>query len=331
MVEATFVRAISKAAYFDVEPFGTGAVVGIEFNNAREIIKTMATGDVITAKIVALDGEGGMIELSITEASRQKTWGVVQELFESGEPTKVRVVGVNPGGLLVQISDLKGFLPLSQMNVDRFPKDGARQPTADDFKQFVGDELTVKVINVNAKKNKLILSERESAVVNTKELLANYKAGDIVKGTVSGLADFGIFVRFADNPQIEGLVHISEIDHRIVDSPKDAAQMNDPLEVKILDIRDGRVYLSLKALKNDPWKNTISTYKAGAEVEGTVYKYTAFGALVNLADGLQGSLHLGDFGSIEELKDAVAIGSTHTFVVDSVKADEKRIVLKLKK
>ena len=331
MVEATFIRAISKEAYFDVTAFGTGVVLGAEFNNAREIIKTMSPGDLITAKIVSLDGEKGMIELSITEASRQKTWVVVQDLFESAEPTKVRVVGVNPGGLLVQTGDLKGFLPLSQMSMDRFPKDGSRTPTVDDFKQFIGDELTVKVINVNAKKNKLIVSERESAAVNTKELLASYKPGDTVKGVVSGLADFGIFVRFVDNPSIEGLVHISEIDHRIVDSPKDAANMGDPMTVKILDIRDGRVYLSLKALKEDPWKSTIAEYKAGKEVEGTVYKYTAFGALVNLKDGLQGSLHLGDFGTIEELKEAVEIGSKHQFVVDSVRAEDKRIVLKLKK
>ncbi len=330
MVEATFVRAVSRAAYFDVAPFGTGVVLGSEFNNAREIIKGMQAGDTITAKIVSLDGEAGFIELSITEASRQKTWGQVQELFESGEPTKVRVVGVNPGGLLVQVGDLKGFLPLSQMSMDRFPKDGARQPTVEDFKQFVGEEIAVKVINVNAKKNKLIVSERESAAVNTKELLAQYKPGDVVKGTVSGLADFGIFVRFADNPSIEGLVHISEIDHRIVDSPKDAAKMNDPLEVKILDIRDGRVYLSLKALKQDPWKETIATYKPGKEVEGTVYKYTAFGALVNLPDGLQGSLHATDFGSIDDLKARMELGTTHAFVVDSVKAEDKRIVLKPK-
>lgn len=330
MVDASFVRAVSKAAYFDIAPFGTGVVLGAEFNNARDIIKSMSAGDQISAKIVSLDGEAGFIELSITEASRQKSWGVVQELFESAEPAKVRVVGVNPGGLLVAIGDLKGFLPLSQMDVSRFPKDGARQPTADDFKQFVGDEITVKVINVNAKKNKLIVSERESAAVNTREILSQYKPGDVVKGTVSGLADFGIFVRFADNPQVEGLVHISEIDHRIVDSPKDAAKMNDPMEVKILDIRDGRVYLSLKALKKDPWKDTIAAYKPGKEVEGTVYKYTAFGALVNLADGLQGSLHTADFGTIEDLKAAMEIGSTHAFVVDSVRADDKRIVLKPK-
>ncbi len=332
MVDASFIRAVSKAAYFDLGPFGTGVVYGSEFMNAREIIKTMAAGDSISAKIVSLDGDhSGMIELSITEASRQKTWGQVQDLFESAEPAKVRVVGVNPGGLLVAIGDLKGFLPLSQMDVNRFPKDGARQPTVDDFKQFLGEELTVKVINVNAKKNKLIVSERESAAVNTRELLANYKPGDIVKGVVSGLADFGIFVRFADNPQLEGLVHISEIAHRIVDSPKDAAQMNDPMTVKILDIRDGRVYLSLKALAEDPWKTTISEYKPGKEVEGTVYKFTAFGALVNLPDGLQGSLHLAEGASIEDMKSEVELGSKHTFVVDSVKADDKRIVLKLKK
>lgn len=331
MIDALFVRDGAREAYFDLGSIGTGVVYGIEWVNARDIIKHLSPGDAVASKIVALDGEKGFVELSLTEASRQRSWTQIQELNESGDLIKVKVVGANPGGLLVQILDLKGFLPLSQLSSDHYPKDTTRQPSVDDLKKFVGEEFTVKVINVNPKKNKLIVSERESVTVNVKELLEKYNVGDTVEGLVSGIADFGIFVRFADNPQIEGLIHISEIDHRIVDNPKELVTMNQALTVKVIDIKEGRVFLSLKALKVDPWLTAGDKHAAGKEVKGTVYKFTAFGALVNLDDGLQGSVHISEFGGLDEMKVALKPGETYTFVVDAVKPEDKRISLKVKK
>ena len=246
---------------------------------------------------------------------------------------KVKVAGVSPGGLLVQIFDLKGFLPISQMSQEHYPKDikPGEQPTGEDLKQFVGEEFTVKVINVIPKKNKLIVSERETMSVNIKDLLTKYNIGDTVQGVVSGIADFGIFVRFVDEPQIEGLIHISEIDHRIVDNPKELVAMNDTLTVKIIDIKEGRVFLSLKALKADPWTTLGERHKPGDEIKGNIYKFTAFGALVNLEGGLQGSVHVSEFGSLDEMKAALNVGDEKTFIIESLKPEDKRIVLKIKK
>lgn len=331
MVDATFIRNGIREAYFDIGAFGTGIVFGAEWMNARDIIKSLVPGDKIASKINAIDGEYGFTELSLTEASRQKSWGQVQELADSGEPISVKVVGANPGGLLVQIFDLRGFLPVSQMSAEHYPKEAQAQTnrSAEDLKKFVGEEFSVKVINVNPKKNKLIVSERESVTVNMKELLAKYQAGDTVEGTVSGIADFGIFVRFANQPEIEGLVHISEIDHRIVENPKELVEMNQPLTVKILDIKEGRVFLSLKALKNDPWRTVATTHSVGQKISGTVYKFTTFGALVNLSDGLQGSVHVSEFGSLDGLKAALAVGKEYEFLIDIIKPEERRITLKL--
>jgi len=332
MVDAAFVRDGAREAYFDLGTFGTGVVFGIEWVNARDIIKHLSPGDTVASKIVALDGENGFVELSLTEASRQRSWTQIQELSETGDLIKVRVVGANPGGLLVQILDLKGFLPVSQLSAEHYPKDSTHQPSVDDLKKFTGEEFTVKVINVNPKKNKLIVSERgETVNVNMKELLEKYKVGDIVDGLVSGIADFGIFVRFADQPSIEGLIHISEIDHRIVDNPKELVTMNQQLKVKIIDIKEGRVFLSLKALKDDPWLTAGEKHKAGDEIRGTVYKFTAFGALVNLDGGLQGSVHISEFGGLDEMRAALTPGEHYQFVVDSIKPEDKRISLKLKK
>jgi small subunit ribosomal protein S1 len=333
LVDATLINKGPRIAYFDLGKFGTGVVYGAEFLNAKEIVRELVLGDIINAKIVALDGEGGHTELSLTEASRQKVWQQVQDLQESGDIIKVKVTGINQGGLMANVFELKGFLPFSQLSPEHYPKDMEtdRARAMDEMKNFVGQELSVKVINVNAKKNKLILSERETVSVNIKELLSNYTKDQVVDGMVSGIADFGIFVRFVDNPQIEGLVHISEIDHRIIDNPKETVQMNEAVKVKIIDIRDGRVFLSLKALKPDPWATIGELYKEGAEVTGRVHKYNPFGAVINLDGGVQGLIHVSEFGGLDEMKKIILPGESYPFVIASLKPEEKRLILKVKR
>jgi len=330
VIDAVLIKKDGRTAYFDLGRFGTGVVYGSEFSAAREIIRDMEEGARTPAKIVALDGVDGMTELSLTEASKQKVWQQVQDLMESGEIVKVKIAGSNPGGLLAQIGDLKAFLPISQLSEEHYPEGTQEgQQATEALAKLIGQELEVKVINVNSKKNKLIVSERDTLGVNMKELLSSYSVGQTVDGLVSGIADFGIFVRFVDNPQIEGLVHISEIDHRIIDSPKEIVSMNEAVKVKITDIKDGRVFLSLKALKNDPWeKLDEEKFASGKKVSGTVYKFNPFGAVINLDDSLQGVIHVAEYGGSEEMKKLLVVGEKYEFLVESVKADEKRIVLK---
>ena len=234
VVEASLINKVSRQAFFDMGRFGTGMVYGQEFLNAREIIRNLKVGEKLSAKIVDLDGEGGYIELSLTEASRQRVWQQVQDLQESGEIVKLKISAVNPGGLIANIGELKAFLPVSQLAPEHYPADfdTDKQKATEELKKFIGEEFSVKVINVNSKKNKLIISERDTVSVNVKDLLTQYEVGQTVDGLVSGIADFGIFVRFVDNPQIEGLVHISEIDHRIIDNPKETVKMNEAVKVR---------------------------------------------------------------------------------------------------
>jgi small subunit ribosomal protein S1 len=334
VVEGTLIKKEARRAYFDLGRFGTGIVYGVEYLNARDMLRDMKPGTRVSAKVVLLDGEGGCIEMSLTEASRQKVWQQAQDLLENGEITKVKITAANPGGLVAALGDLKAFLPLSQLSTEHMPAEAEADRTRaiEALAKFVGQEFEVKVINVNPKKNKLIVSERETVSVNMKELLSVYTAGQIVDGLVSGIADFGIFVRFAENPQIEGLVHISEIDHRIIDSPKEMVSMNEEVKVKILDIKDGKVFLSLKALKPDPWA-TLDTVKftAGREISGTVYKFNPFGAVINLGPEMQGVIHVTEFGGLDEMKTKLTVGQEMSFIIDSVKPEEKRILLKLKK
>ncbi|HVN26578.1 MAG TPA: S1 RNA-binding domain-containing protein [Candidatus Paceibacterota bacterium] len=334
VVDVSLIKKFPRKAYFDLGRFGTGIVYGIEVMNAKEALRNLNPGDKLQAKIIALDGEEGQIELSLSEAGKQKLWQQAKELAESGEVTKAKVIGANAGGLMAIVAeDLKSFLPVSQLSLEHYPKvpDGDRVKIAEELKKFVGQELNVKIIDVNPRTNKIIVSEREVLSANVKELLTAYAVGQVVDCVVSGAADFGVFVRFTDNPQIEGMIHISELDYKLIENPKELVKINDPLKAKIIDIKEGRVFLSLKALKEDPWLKVSDFFKPGDIAQGKVYKFNPFGAVVALDHDLQGMVHISEFGGQDEMKKMLTVGQTYPFVIDTVKLDEKRITLKLKR
>ncbi|MGC9598856.1 MAG: S1 RNA-binding domain-containing protein [Minisyncoccia bacterium] len=334
VVEVTLIKKLPRKAYFDMGRFGTGIVYGMEFQNAREALRNLNPDGKLNAKIVALDGEEGNIELSLSEAGKQKLWQQAKDLAEAGEVVKAKIVGANAGGLMAVISEeLKSFLPVSQLSLEHYPKvpDGDRVKIAEELKKFIGQELSVKIIDVNPRSNKIIVSEREVLSANVKELLAAYAVGQVVDCIVSGVADFGVFIRFVDNPQIEGMIHISELDYKLIDNPKELVTVNDQLKAKIVDIKEGRVFLSLKALKEDPWAKLGDALIPGATVEGRVYKFNPFGAIVALAGDLQGMIHVSEFGGQDEMKKTLAVGQSYPFVIDSVKPEERRITLKVKR
>jgi small subunit ribosomal protein S1 len=337
VVEATFMKRAPRRAYFDMGRFGTGIIYGAELQNAKEAVRDLEPGAKINAKIVSLDGEEGCIELSLSEAGKQKLWQQAKDFAESGEVVKAKIASANAGGLMASLptaeGELKAFLPVSQLSLEHYPKvqDGDRAKIAEELKKFVGQELSVKVIDVNPRTNKIIVSEREVLSTNVKELLSGYAVGQLVDCVVSGVADFGVFVRFVDNPEIEGMIHISELDYKLIENPKDFVKLNDQLKVKIIDIKEGRVFLSLKALKVDPWQSIGDRFKPGDVVTGRVHKFNPFGAVVALPEDFQGMVHISEFGGQDEMKKALAPGQSYPFVIDTVKPDEKRITLKMKK
>jgi len=333
LVEVVFIRKTARQAFFDMGTAGTGVVYAAEMANARDILKKLKPGDRIYAKVIALDNEDGLIELSLSQADEQRTWQQIKDLQESGEIIKVKISGANSGGLMTKVFNIKGFLPISQLSNEHYPKveEGERHKILEALKKFIGEELSVKIIDVNPRNNKLILSERETIAQNIKELLAKYSVGQEVEVLVLGIADFGVFVRFIDNPQIEGVIHISELDHRLITNPKDVVKVNDVFTAKISDIKDGKVFLSRKACLPNPWEKVLERYEAGKEVRGEVYKFNPFGAIVNLDQEIQGIIRVSDFGGVEEMKKELALGSSYAFIIESIKPEEKRLLLKLKK
>ena len=333
LVDGVFIEKAQKSAYFDLGPLGTGIVYGAEFANASDALKDLKPGAKVSAKVVDPENEAGFVELSLAEADREKSWEAIKDLKEKGEIIAVKIIGANSGGLITELSTLKAFIPVSQLAQDHYPRvdDGDKGKILDELRKLVGQELNVKIIDFKPRVGKLILSERETIQENTKELLNQYKVGDLVDGIISGVADFGAFMKFANTPQIEGLIHISELDHRLIENPKEIAKIGDAVKAKILEIKDGRVSLSLKALKPDPWAGVEEKYRAGEEISGTVTRFNPFGAFIALDPDIQGLIHVSEFGSVDEMKKQLELGKSYLFKIELVKAAEKRIILKLKK
>lgn len=333
LVSGTLIKKGPKVAYFDLGPFGTGAVFGLEYLNADTVIKNLNIGDAVTAKVLDPENEDGYAELSLAEAGKQKAWQAIKDLKDRGEVLAVKIGGANWGGLTAEVEGFKAFVPVSQLVAGHYPRvdDGNRDKIAEELKKLIGQELRVKIIDFKPRAGKLILSEKEGNEENMKELLAKYSVGQVVEGIVSGVADFGAFVKFTDNPAIEGLVHISELDHRLIENPKEIVKVSDVVQAKIIEIKEGRVSLSLKALKPDPWATVAERYHVGDEVPGVIARFNPFGAFIALDPDIQGLIHVSEFGSVEEMKRQLVLRETYTFRIELMKPEEKRIILKLKK
>jgi small subunit ribosomal protein S1 len=332
-IEGILIKKGPKVAYFDLGVLGTGVIYGAEYMNASDIIKKMAIGEKVSSKVVDQENDNGFIELSLAEAGKQKVWAEIKEIKDKDEPIMVKIMAANSGGLITEVNGIKAFLPVSQLSNEHYPRvsDGSKDRILEELKKMVGTDLRVKIITNTQNMNKLIVSEREVANENVKELLAKYKVGDVVEGIISGVADFGAFLRFVDQPSIEGLIHISELDHKLIEHPKEVVKVNDTVRAQIVEVKEGRVSLSLKVLKANPWDKVADRYKEGQELMGTVTRFNPFGAFVALDNEIQGLVHVTEFGGVDEMKAKIEIGKQYKFVISSVKPAEKRIILKVTK
>lgn len=331
LVEGIIIEKSPREVVVDLGKFGTGIVYRGELINSRDTIKNAQVGDTIQAKVLEVDNHEGFVELSLSDAERQKSWLELEELQGKEELFTVTPTTANKGGLVVEVKGIKAFLPASQLSSEHYPdvEDNDKQKIEEELNKLIGQELRVKILDMNPHINKLIISERAALELDTRELIKEYEVGQTVKGIVSGVADFGVFIKFVDNPNIEGLIHISELDYRTIENPKEVVTIDDIVQAKIIDIKEGKVSLSLKALKPNPWESVMDTYQEGKQVEGTVYNINPVGAIINLDEIFQGQVHVTDFGSVEELKKQLSIGEKRTFTIKEIKPDERRILLSL--
>ena len=329
IVEGKIIGTGKSSIYVDLGPMGTGLIFGREFYQAKHELKNKQIGDKIFAKIVDLEDDEGYIELSLTEAGKEIGWESLHKIKENNEIIKVKVLGANKGGLMAEVEGIQGFLPVSQLSPEHYPRvEGAdKSKILQKLQQLVGEELEVKIFDVNQGEEKLIFSEKATDSEKLKEILKNYKPGDMVEGEITGVVDFGAFMKFGD---LEGLIHISELDWQLIEDPSEIVKVGEKVKAKIIEItEDGRVSLSLKALKKDPWDGIEEKYKKGDVVQGKTTKFNPFGAFIEVEPKIQGLCHISEFGTKTKMEEKLKINQTYKFQILQVDPPEHRMTLKL--
>lgn len=327
LIEGTVVAIESTAIYVDLPGHGTGIIFGREFMNAKDMVKNLSIGDAIKGKIVDLENEEGYIELSLKEARQAMIWKEAEQLMREKTALNLEVKSANKGGLMLLWHGIEGFLPASQLSTEHYPEvdGGDKEAILKELKNLVGQFLSVTVININPKEGKLILSEKGGSSDTKEEMARKYNVGDEVEGNVTGAVDFGLFVKIEQG--LEGLVHISEIDWSLVEDPKALYKVGDSVKAKIIEIKDGKVSLSIKALKPNPWQAAKEKYQIGTEVEGVIIKFNKHGAIAAIEEGISGLVHVSDFESEEKLREALELGKSYKFKITIFDADNQKMAL----
>lgn len=327
VVEGPVINIEKAAVYVDLAPYGTGIIYGKEFITARDIIKKINIGDSIAAKIVDTEHPEGYIELSLKEARQALIWSEAEEAIKNKTVLDLPVLEANKGGLIISWQGISGFLPASQLKAEHYPRvlDGDKDKILEELKKLVGHRIAVTIISANPKEGKLIFSEKSPETKDKERMIGKLSVNDEVTGTVTGIVDFGVFVKIEDG--LEGLVHISEIDWSLVEDPRLFYKVGDRVKVKIIEIKDGKVSLSIKALKENPWVNASAKYKKDKIVEGVVIKFNKHGALASLEEGIAGLVHVSEFGSEEKLRSALELGKSYSFKISLFDPKEQKMAL----
>jgi small subunit ribosomal protein S1 len=306
---------------------------GIGFVPRREVGfgKKIEVGETVVACIMEPELEDGMVLLSLRKAAKDKGWDEIQKVTEEGRTIEVEPFDANRGGLLIEYEGVRGFMPASQLSAEHYPRAAGREK--DEIMQrlnaLVGKPMMVQILDVDKKNNKLIFSEKEAVKDGLSEKFSSLKIGDVVKGKVTGVLDFGAFVNVDG---IEGLIHISEISWERVNSPNDYLKVGQEVEAKIIAIDKDRLSLSLKQLQEDPWLTEIEKFNAGDSVEGTITRITPFGAFVQISPAVEALVHVSALGGSDNDPEKVfKLNERKKFKVLEIDKDNRKISLSLKK
>ena len=275
VLDGTVIDVSPHSVLLDLGTFGTGIVLGKDTKDGLRNNKKLKVGDKVTATLMELENEDGYIELSIREASYEKAWEDLESKKDNEDAAEVRVLDANKGGLMVEINGIGGFLPVSQLASEHYPRveDGNKNKILEKLKKLVGQTLLVKIIDTYRDEEKLIVSEKAAMSEKEEAMISELKEGDVIEGEISGVVDFGAFVKFLppkaskeeqqEGDKLEGLVHISELAWQLISDPKEIIKVGDTIKAKIIGIDDARISLSIRALEKDPWQNVEKKYKGG--------------------------------------------------------------------
>ncbi len=328
VVEGEIIAASKGSVLIDLGPLGTGIVYPSEFYDNTDLQKSLKTGQIISAILLELEDEDGNRELSLKRAQMTTAWQDIKQKKEKGEVVTTKIININKGGLIVEINGIQGFLPLSQLAPEHYPKieGGDTTKIVQALQKLRNTDITVKIIDYFEDENRLIVSEKAINDEQLKEEISKLKIGDIVNGTVTDVTDFGAFVKI--NESIEGLIHISEIDWKLIDNPRDFLTTGQTVDAKIVNIEDTKVSLSLKALKSDPWEKIGDKYSVGQKVEGEVVKITNYGAFIKLDEAIVGLISNTEFNN-KKPSEVLKVGDKTKVAIVSIDAKEHKMLLTL--
>lgn len=327
LVDGKVIGVEKARLYVDLHPYGTGVILGREYISARDIIKKVNPGDSIAAKVVEIENKDGYIELSLKEARQAMIWSEAEEAIKNKTTLELTVQEANKGGLIINWQGIAGFLPASQLKSEHYPKiaDGDKDKILVELKKLVGQKISVMIISALPKEGKLIFSEKSPEIKSKEKITGKYKVGDDVEGEVTGVVDFGVFVKIEDG--LEGLVHISEINWSLVEDPRSLFKIGDKIKVKIIEIKDGKLSLSVKALKENPWKGASKKYKKGDIVSGVIIRFNKYGALASIEEGVAGLVHISEFGNETKLKEKLELGKSYSFQITIFDPKDQKMTL----
>lgn len=340
-----------NSLYIDLSPFGTGLIFGREYLIVKDLIKNTTPGVEITAKILDLEGENGYIELSLKEAKAAESWQQAQNYMKDKTVLSLPIREANRGGLVIIWQGLTGFLPVSQLKSENYPKvvGGDKNLILTELEKFVNTKMAVNIISADPTENKLIFSEKtvagepiniDSEEKKTKSadahhtekkedqnMIEKYSIGDVVSAEITGIADFGIFVKLPKGD--DGLIHISELSWSLIGDLRTLYKEGDEVTAKIIELNKDKISLSIKALTENPWRTVKNKYKKGDKVNAVVIKISEHGALVSVAEGIYGLIHISEFENYDDLNDKLKLGNTYKFKINVFDVDFEKMTLKL--
>ena len=326
-VDGTVLSVKKHEILIDLGPLGVGLVPRREVS----LSKNYNVGDSVIASVIDTELEDGYSLLSLRKAAKDRGWDEVMAKLESGEIITVMPYDANRGGLLVEYEGIRGFLPVSQLSAEHYPRVGSsdKDEILQRLNSLVKRDIKARILDADRKANKLIFSEKEAVKEGLAERFQKLAIGDTVTGVVTGVVDFGVFVNVEG---IEGLIHISEISWERVNNPSDYVKVGQTIEAKIIAIDKERLSLSMKQLTKDPWLDEVEQFKPGEKVEGTVTRITPFGAFVQLSPAVEALVHVSELGGDGTDPEKVfTLNERKEFTVLDIDKENRKISLSLGK
>ena len=331
IVAGTAIVANQKMILVDLDGQFTGIITGAHMHSSTEDSTSIEPGARIESIVIGEDAHSGLIHLSLRKASQAKLIEKLHSNFDTKEIITVVPNEANKGGLLIDLDGIKGFIPVSQLTPEHYPRvEGANaERILEQLNKLVGKPFQVRVINVDQGGKKIIFSEKAAIEEQRAAALQSIKVGDVVEGHVSGILTYGLFVTFQG---IEGLVHVSEIDWGHVNNPHKHAKIGDKVTIQIIGIEGEKISLSIKRLKANPWQVLADKYQVGDIVEAPVLRLSQFGIFLELDGAISGLIHLSEIPAdmAKTLEEKVHAGEMMKARIITFDPIAKRIGLSLK-